>query len=268
TIIHNAKRVDVVEPRSQEAIVFLHGWLMSPRMWNHAMNSLNGQIRSVALWQPAHGQTTALDFDFSMDDWARWLIDTLDRLNIQKAILVGHSMGGMLSMRTTVEFPERVQGLVLVGTQANTWDEEKSGEFVQAVDMCGVAWGPELAPQMADLLMGEQFLKTNPAWVGTWTNEVAQYDLRGMSSLGRAIAGREDLSERITDINVPTLVVHGTEDKAIEIDIGRALAARIPGASFAEMPGAAHCPPLEVPELFTSKLINFLKENNLIDERH
>jgi pimeloyl-ACP methyl ester carboxylesterase len=266
TIINRSRRIDVVEHRADEAIVFLHGWLMSPHMWDHAIHTINGSIRTVSLWQPAHGQSTAMDYDFTMKDWAKWLIETLDSLNVQKTILVGHSMGGMLSMQTAVDFPERVNGLVLVGTQHSTWDEAKNGEFVQAVDMCGVAWGPEIAPQVADLLMGEKFLKSHPAWIGTWTNEVAQYDLRGMSSLGKAIAGREDLSEKISDINVPTLVAHGTDDKGIEIKIGRQIAQRIPGARFEEMPGAAHCPPLEVPELFSEKLIGFLDENHFLSD--
>ena len=264
TIFHRSRRVDVVEQRSHEAIVFLHGWLMSPHMWDHAINMINDLTRKAALWQPAHGQSTAPDHDFTMKDWAQWLIEALDSLNVHKAILVGHSMGGMLSMQAAVDYPDRVKGMVLVSTQDSTWDEVKNGEFVHAVDMCAIAWGPEIAPQVADMLMGEKFLKSHPAWLGTWANEVARYDLRGMSSLGRAIAGREDLSEKVRGINIPTLVVHGTEDKGIEIDAGRKIAQRIPAARFEEMPGAAHCPPLEVPELFSEKLAIFLKDNQFI----
>jgi pimeloyl-ACP methyl ester carboxylesterase len=264
TIFHQSRRVDVVEHRHHEAIVFLHGWLMSPHMWDHVIGVINGRIRTAALWQPAHGQSTAPDYDFTMQDWSHWLIDSLDSLKIHNTILVGHSMGGMLSIQTTIDHPERIKGLVLVSTQDSIWDETKNGEFVQAVDMCGVAWGPEFAPQAADLLMGEEFLKSHPAWIGTWTNEVAKYDLRGMSNLGRAIAGREDLSAKIGSIGIPTLVVHGTEDKGIAIDVGRKMAQRIPGARFEEMPGAAHCPPLEAPDLFAEKLISFLEENLLL----
>jgi pimeloyl-ACP methyl ester carboxylesterase len=59
-------------------------------------------------------------------------------------------------------------------------------------------------------------------------------------------------------------VVHGTVDDGIEPEVARAMADRIPSARFEEMPGAAHCPPLEVPELFTEKLLDFLKENQFI----
>jgi pimeloyl-ACP methyl ester carboxylesterase len=59
------------------------------------------------------------------------------------------------------------------------------------------------------------------------------------------------------------LVVHGGVDQAIHIDTGRAMAARIPGAEFVEIPGAAHCPPLEYPREFTDALVKFLEENGL-----
>ena len=78
------------------------------------------------------------------------------------------------------------------------------------------------------------------------------------------LASFRNLKQALPTIHVPTLVVHGTVDDGIEIEVARAMANRIPGARFEEMPGAAHCPPLEVPELFTEKLTEFLKENKFI----
>jgi pimeloyl-ACP methyl ester carboxylesterase len=121
---------------------------------------------------------------------------------------------------------------------------------------------------VAGFLMGENFLKRQPAWVGTWSNEVAGYDLPGIANLGRTICQREDLSKRMHEINVPVLVVHGTVDDAIDLKIGQEMARRIPGARFEEMPGAAHCPPLEVPEVFTEKFIGFLEEAGLLKKEN
>ena len=114
-------------------------------------------------------------------------------------------------------------------------------------------------------MLGENFLKSHPAWLGSWINEVAGYDLAGIANLGKPICYRPDVSGRLKEIQVPALVVHGTVDKGIEISVAKEMASRIPGAAFAEMPGAAHCPPLEVPELFTETLITFLKDNQFID---
>jgi 3-oxoadipate enol-lactonase len=264
TIISRSQRVDVMENSEETAIVFLHGWLMSPQMWAHAMEALKGKARCLAFWQPGHGKTTALGSNATMENWADWVMKTLDELNITSCILVGHSMGGMITMNTALKYSDRIKGIVLVSTQDTLWDDEKREGFLQAVDMAAVAWGPEMGQQAADLLLGENFLKSHPAWLGSWVNEVARYDLAGIANLGKPICYRPDVSGRLKEINVPTLVVHGTVDKGIEISIAREMASRISGAVFAEMPGAAHCPPLEVPDLFTQTLLSFLGDNNLV----
>jgi len=174
-------------------------------------------------------------------------------------------MGGMLSLATTLKYPERVKGLVLVDTQDEAWDKARNDQWLRTVDTIAASWGPDLSPQVAGLLMSQQFLDDSPAWTGTWTNEVAKYDLRGQSNLGRAIAYREDYSRRVNEIKVPVLVVHGTADQGITLDVGKAMAERIPGAQFEEIPGAGHCPPLEVPEAFTERLASFLKKKKFID---
>ncbi|MBL7174495.1 MAG: alpha/beta hydrolase [Desulfobacteraceae bacterium] len=265
TLIKNQRRIDLLENPEETAIVFLHGWLMSPQMWAHAMEALQGRIRCLAFWQPGHGYTTAFPRETTMEQWADWVMETLDEMNVKNCIMVGHSMGGMVTMNAKLKYPDRIKGVVLVSTQDTVWDDEKREGFQQAVDMVAVAWGAELAQQAADLLMGENFQKSQPAWLGTWTNEVADYDLAGIANLGSTICNRPDFSGRLGEFNVPTLVVHGTMDDGIEIGVGREMTERIPGAIFREMPGAAHCPPLEVPDLFTDTLVTFLKDNKFID---
>jgi 3-oxoadipate enol-lactonase len=238
---------------------------MSPQMWAHSMKALRGKARCLAFWQPGHGRSTAFGSNTTMEQWADWVMENLDELNVKTCVLVGHSMGGMVTINTTLKYKDRIKGIVLVSTQDTLWDEEKREGFLQATDMVAVAWGTEMGQQAADLLLGENFLKSQPAWLGSWINEVTGYDLAGIANLGKPICYRPDVSGRINEIKVPALVVHGTVDKAIEITVGREMASRIPGAAFVEMPGAAHCPPLEVPELFTQALVSFLRDNKLFE---
>lgn len=264
TVLSGGNRVDVVEKRSDEAVVFLHGWLMSPQMWAHSMDALQDKIRCVALWQPGHGHSTAPQYEFSMEDWADMLIETLDNLNIKKAILVGHSMGGFLSMMTAQKYPDRVIGLVFVDTQDDTWDKPRNDNWLELVNTIAASWEAQTANIAAQLLMSEHFLNTHPAWLGEWTTEVSTYDLDGQRHLGRAIANRPDFSLRHHDIKVPVLVIHGTHDQAITIDVARAMVERIPGSQLEEIAGTGHCPPLEKPEEFTTKLVDFLKRKQYI----
>lgn len=229
TIFDRGSQTGVVEPApSGEAIVFLHGWLMSPHMWAAPMEALRGRVRCLAPWQPAHGQSTAPPLDFTIDDWADWLAETLDRNGVRRAVLVGHSMGGMLAMAFRKKYPDRVSALGLVATRASEWPLDDRRDFILLADAVGVGWSPELAQQCANLLLGEEFLESQAGWLGAWHYDVARYDLPGMSNLARAIAYHAGYSDDLAVALLPSLVVHGTEDEAIEVEIGRAMAASIP----------------------------------------
>jgi len=257
-------RSAVSERRAEDAIVFLHGWLMSPQIWQPAMSALHERVRCAAIWQPAHGPTGAPPAGFTMDDWAEWLATTLDNVGVRRAVLVGHSMGGMLALAMRARYPERVRGLVLVATQATDWNDEIRTEFNALADVVATDWSPEVAQQCSQLLLGEAFLAKDSTWRERWEREVAGYELSGNSALGRAISNRPDYSADGARGGIPTLVVHGSEDVAIAPETGRALAAAFAGAEFVEIPGSGHCPPLEAPQAFADELLRFLEAHELI----
>jgi len=262
-----ALRAAVDEPVEGEAIVFLHGWLMSPEIWAPALAALGDQVRCVAPWQPAHGPTGAPPDGFTMTDWADWLAATLDRIGVRRAVLVGHSMGGMLALALQSRYPERVRGLVLVGTQATDWDAEIRRDFNALADAVATSWSPDLAQQCAELLLGKTFLRRDGAWSDRWRGEVGGYALAGNSALARAISDRPNFEAGIAKAGLPVLVVHGGDDVAIGIETGRALAGAIEGAEFVEIAGSGHCPPLEAPERFVDVLVRFLRAHDLLGSR-
>jgi len=267
-VVANGVRTSLVESaREQDAVVFLHGWLMSPQIWAAAMAALEGRARRLAPWQPAHGDSSAPPLDFSISDWADWLAGVLDRSGVRRAVLVGHSMGGMLALAFRERYPERVRGLALVSTDARDWNLKDRRAFLQLADAVGVGWSEDLARQCADVLLGESFLERYAGWLGRWSNDVARYDLPGMSALGRAIANRPNALPGLERANVPILVVHGRDDEAIELEKAHAYADAVAGAEFVEIADCGHCPPLEQPEAFSGALLPFLERHGLIATR-
>jgi len=262
-VLNAGRRTGVVEKQADTAVVFLHGWLMSPAMWDAAIARLNGKVRCVALWQPGHGPSSAPPADFSMDQWADWVHDNLQALGIRRAVLVGHSMGGLLAQVTARRFPEMVCGVVLAGAQDTLWSRARNEDFVARADAIAEAWGPELARVFGERLYGTALLDREPGLLGIWEAAVRRYDLAGLPPLAKAIAQRADLSTLPAPAGLPTLVVHGTADTAIALADGRAMAKRIPGARFVTVPGAGHCVPLEDPERFAGLLVGFLRRHKL-----
>ncbi len=253
----------MVERQRDTAVVFLHGWLMSPDMWSGTMEALGDQVRSVALWQPAHGPSSAPPYQFTMNQWADWLKDTLSSLGITRAVLVGHSMGGLLAQATLRRHPGLVTGMVLVGIQDTAWPRERNEAFGARADAIADDWNSERAAELAPRLLGTRLLERDPGILASWTSEVRRYDLGGFPNLAHAITSRDDFSQSAPSATVPTLVVHGTADLAIAPADGRAMAKRIPGATFVPIADAGHCVPLDEPERFASRLKQFLRKHGL-----
>lgn|GEM_PF-1714534 len=260
TVFDQGQRLAVVEPRGSEAVVFLHGWLMSPEIWRSAMDALHRDVRCIAPWQPAHGPTMAPPAGFTMDAWADWTVRTLTAMGVERALFVGHSMGGFLAQNIAIRHPDMVAGLCLVGIQDTVWPRQRNEDFILRVESIAGEWSAETAQVTGARLMSENYISEQAVWFGNWKKQVAGYDLTGMTRLAEAIAGRPDFSARTSETKQPVLVVHGAADQAIAKADSQAMTDRFPNAQFTEISGAGHCPPLEQPQAFAECLSAFLAD--------
>lgn len=183
-----------------------------------------------------------------MAAWADLVMDQLDLCSVERAVFVGHSMSGYLTQQIWRDHPHRVAGLGLVGT---TWQYALVNEkeaFAELIGNMARDWRT-LAPTAAQLLVGSDYLASNPRWLDRWTDHVERnYDLTGMARLIAAINERPDYAPTNRQIDVPTTVIYSAEDRVFSLDVGRNLTAQIPGAEPVEIEGAGHAIPMERPE--------------------
>jgi len=233
-------------------LICAHGWLMSPKMWDGIGNA-------VGIAQPGHAGTAPPPANFSMEAWADWLVAEADRRGIEKAIYAGHSVGGYVVQHVWHRHPERVAGLILIGTTDEPFSEPIKKAFGDLSNAVMLGWGGPISKVCTDLLIGKRFTEANPDWVKSWIEEVATYDLGAIGDLSKAIIHRPDFTSITPRINVPTLVLHGTEDQAMPFEKGKELAGRIPDAKFVAVEGSGHCPPIETPREAAAAISDFVK---------
>jgi polyhydroxybutyrate depolymerase len=234
-------------------VVFLHGWLMTAHLWSDQLEALCADRRCLAVAQPGHLVPT-FDEPYTMEHWAELLHRTLRSVDLDPAVLVGHSMGGMLAMEYARRYPESVFGLGLVATT----DTPGQPQVVEGIRRQMAAWNDEVATGWARYLISAEFLDSHPEWLEEWREMASRFDHEWLPNLMEAIQGRDDLTDITPTLKVPAVVIHCRTDGAVPFALGEALAERIPGAELVAPDGCGHAVPLERPEAVTEALEKLL----------
>lgn len=199
---------------------------------------------------------------WTMDDMARDAVAVLDAVGAERAHVVGVSMGGMISQQVALDHPERVRRLVLMSTHFG------GPEVIRPDPEIASIYRPTRDKSMEDVMRdamrritGPGFAETHPEDIETLVRQaLAQPTPKTTFASQLQAILSSDRSARVAEIRAPTLVVHGDRDPLIPVNNGRALAARIPTARLAILPGHGHLLAWEAPDALSGMVLDFLHE--------
>lgn len=234
-------------------IVLAHGFLMDRSMFEPQIAALAGEYRMVTWDQRGFGQTEFDSQPFTYWDSADDCLGLLDHLQLDRAVIGGMSQGGFVALRAALKAPERVRALILLGTQAGLEDPANVAVYQGMLDDW-VTNGPqdELAAIVADIIIAKP--DENERWTAKWKARPKEL----IREPGRTLLERDDITDRLGEIDAPALVIHGTEDTAIPMERAEALADGLTGAgAVVKVPGA-HSANLTHPEAVNSAIGEFL----------
>jgi pimeloyl-ACP methyl ester carboxylesterase len=239
-----------------EVIVLSHGLFMDHTMFDAQVEALRGSWRCISWDERGHGQTVSTADPFTYWDAARDLLGLLDHLGVERAVLAGMSQGGYLSLRAALTAPERVRALILIDSQAGTEDPAKLPDYQALID----AWtGPDGAPPEVMDVVGQIVIGPEHAELPVWKERWAAMSPEVVHQVYTTLSSREDdVAPRISELTMPSLVVHGEVDAAVELATGRAFAAALPDAELAVVDGAGHASNLTHPEPVNAAIAAFL----------
>ncbi|MFQ5855128.1 MAG: alpha/beta fold hydrolase [Anaerolineae bacterium] len=222
-------------------VLFVHGAGGTHRIWGHQVQSLAG-VNTYALDLPAHGRSSGEGRD-TIAGYSGVILRFLDALEIERVILVGHSMGGAITQWTALHAPERLLGLGLVGTGARlrvlpTILEGLEAEFEKTVDLIvDHAFAGEVDQSLVDSGRKE-WLANQPA--------VAVGDFLACD--------RFDVMDRLGEIELPAAVVVGVRDRLTPVKYAQLLVGRMHAAELTLVENAGHMVMLEQPVAVTGAL--------------
>ena len=200
-------------------VVLAHGLLMDHEMFAPQLEALSSEYRMITWDARCHGQTETTDDAFTYWDLAEDLRGLLDHLGIARAVIGGMSQGGFVALRFALKHPERVAALILLSTQAGTEDPAKAVIYAQMLDVWeGEGLNDQLAEMIGAILLGNEW-PGREAWIAKWRQRPRSL----LRPAFNALVSREDIHDRLGEIKVPALVIHGTADAAIDLDLAQRL---------------------------------------------
>jgi pimeloyl-ACP methyl ester carboxylesterase len=237
------------------AVIFSHGFLMDLSMFDSQVQALSSKYRCIA-WDERGFGGTPVDGPFSYWDSANDAVALLDHLGIETAVFVGMSQGGFLSLRAALSHPDRVAGIVLIDSESGVFTEEQIEGYGAMFSQWQVA-GPlgELGETVAGMIIGDPAISKQ--WIAKWEAHYRE----GMEEPVATLLSRDDITDRVSEISCPVLIIHGEEDQAIPMEAAEDLMSRLSDCrGLVRVPGAAHSPNITHPELVNDAMRSFLSE--------
>ncbi|QCW03807.1 alpha/beta fold hydrolase [Natrinema pallidum] len=244
-----------------QPVVFAHGTLMDRTMFAPQLEALRDGYRAVAY--DLRARTDRYAPGYGLRELADDCDALLDGIGEDSAVIAGMSMGGFMGLRFALEYPERVDGLVLIDSMAAPHTAEERavyGDLVEPLDGSHEATPRELADGVTGYLFGETTREENPELVETWVNRWATYPGAAVYHELHSWLDRPDVTDRLSEIDVPVLIVHGEEDPSIAPSRAEPMLEELPDAEMELIPEAGHTANLEGAEAANDAIRSFLDE--------
>ncbi|WP_305093253.1 alpha/beta fold hydrolase [Prescottella sp. R16] len=239
-------------------VVFLHCVGGDLTNWNPQVEALADRYRVVSIDTRGHGKSEFAGEGLTLEDYAEDVRQVLDALEIDRAHVVGLSMGGMIAQAFALNAPERVAGLVLADTSSRI-DEATAANLAQAGDAAlGYGMGA-VSDQFVPICFDATAIHEDREYVQRFREGFSSRDPRAFHAGLQAIGGL-DFLDRLHQVAVPTLVLVGAADQLTPVAHSEAIAGKVSGASLVIFDGAGHLSNLDSKDEFTRELTRFLEE--------
>jgi len=235
-------------------IVFLHGLMEDARMWSDMLGDL--PFRCYALDLPGYGQAQDRSFE-SVSSAAKAVHETVQSLDLQNFILVGHSMGGYVALSYLEQFPDRLMGMGLIHSHPFADSEAKKLERNKAIQFIEKFGLSIYAQQFFSNLFARSY-KDNLAIHTLSLRSTQQSQERVIESM-EALKNRKDQSQTAIENDTPTLWVLGTEDNLVDIDRTLEVAATSNQTQIEIYENVGHMSMFEHTKVLRKDLIKFVR---------
>jgi len=245
------KSLSYDETGSGKSVVFVHGACENSSFWNH-QKALSDRYRIITLDLPGHGKSEPMDSEILVKNYSEVVSEFIARTCPEKAVLVGHSMGGAIALLNVIEHGQNLRGAVIVSSGAKLGVLPSIREGLRA----------RFEETVKSVVGPRQFsAKTNLDTIRFVTNEILKCNSM-IAAADYDACNSFDVRQKIRAINLPILIIAGEEDKMSPVPWSQYLKENIPKAKIVVLQDASHLPMIERPSDFNRHLNEFLMSLN------
>lgn len=231
-------------------IIILHGWGLSGNKYLETQKILEKERYKVYVPDlPGFGYVEMINNSMVLGDYVSYLKKFLEKENLEKVILVGHSFGGRVSVKFAAKYPEMVEKIILTGAPLL---RPKLGIKKYIVSKIVVAFGfmKKYFPLSVALLLRKFIYKF-----------IGEYDYLKADKMKQTFVNiiNEDLANIIRKITIPVLLIWGENDKLVSIEIAKKVQKMIKNSKLTIVENQGHALPYKNSKIFSNLIINFLK---------
>lgn len=243
-----------------KCIVLLHGYLESMYVWDDFVPLLTSKARVITVDIPGHGISEVKGEIHTMEMVADTLRDMLDALEIDKVTMVGHSMGGYISLAFCARYKERLDGLVLLSsspfpdTELKRENRRREIALVKAGKKDALA---RVAPETGFATHNRQRLKD---YIDDLVECVHITEDEGIVALLNGMIERVDQNQMLAECGVPQLFILGKHDQYIPVEAAEEFIKLNPQAEIAWLEQSGHMGFIEEPEACAEALLGFVSK--------
>lgn len=246
--------------KNKHTIVFAHPLLFDSTVFDSLVPELANDFRIILLDIHGHGKSSYRS-PLSLEEMTADYYELLKTLNFSRVTWVGYSIGGMIGMRLAVQHPQLVESLILMATSAQLDPPQIREQTGQLWQMFRDGHREDIVDAALQYFFAPATFLHQPDLVAKYRDKVLNYNqaqAEGMFEAARAVLDRADISEQISAINAPTLLIAGKEDLSpLPSELGL-IASRIPHARLVVVNGASHLLAIEKPEQVSLIVKQFL----------
>ncbi len=240
-----------------QPVILLHGWLGSWGYWLRTMEALKNQYRCYALDFWGFGDSGKRRSSYQIKDFVSLVDQFMDRLGIEAAPIVGHSMGGTVAISLALTKPERVQRIIVVGSPIVGSSLNIFLRLAGKPWIASIVWNLPTALQFGIRLSSPFIVGNWSEWYQMITRDISRTTLEAFFTSINSLH-KTDLSQQLPTLTAPVMGIYGVGDNVVEPNQANVIAKRAPISRIKMMNGSKHFPMLDEPQAFNSQLADFL----------